>query len=42
MLALFFAPALLLGFAINAALLWLALASVWNPLLARLPGGGLG
>jgi hypothetical protein len=42
MLVAFFAPALLLGFAINAALVWLVVASVWSPLLARLPGGGLG
>ena len=40
MLALFFSPALLLGFAINAALWWLVLASVWSPLAAgAVPGG---
>jgi hypothetical protein len=33
-LALFFSPALLLGFAINLALLYLVLASVWSPLAA--------
>jgi hypothetical protein len=41
MLVTFFSPALLLGFAINGALTWLVLASVWSPLVARLPGGGL-
>lgn len=30
-LALFFSPALLLGFPINAALLWLALSGTWSP-----------
>jgi len=40
MLVLFFSPALLLGFAINAALWWLVLASVWSPLAAgAVPGG---
>ena len=39
MLALFFSPALLLGFAINAALWWLVLASVWSPLAGRAAGG---
>ena len=33
-LALFFSPALLLGFAINLALLYLVLASIWSPLAA--------
>jgi hypothetical protein len=37
LLALFFSPALLLGFAIDIALLWLAIASGWSPGLA--PGG---
>ena len=31
LLALFFSPALLLGFAISLALLWLVLGSVWSP-----------
>jgi len=31
MLTLFFAPALLLGYAIDIALLWLVLGSVWSP-----------
>lgn len=35
LLALFFSPVLLLGFAIDLALLWLVLASVWSP------GGGI-
>ena len=39
MLVLFFSPALLLGFAINAALWWLVLASVWSPLAGRAAGG---
>lgn len=39
MLALFFSPGLLLGFAINAALWWLVLASVWSPLAGRAAGG---
>ena len=39
MLVLFFSPALLLGFAINAALWWLVLATVWNPMVARAAGG---
>lgn len=38
----FFSPALLLGFAINAALVCLVLASVWSPTLPAVPGGGLG
>ena len=38
MLVLFFSPALLLGFAINAALWWLVLATVWNPMVARAAG----
>ena len=40
MLVLFFSPALLLGFVINAALWWLVLASVWRPLASgAVPGG---
>lgn len=39
MLVLFFSPALLLGFALNAALWWLALATVWSPIAARAAGG---
>lgn len=35
LLALFFSPALLLGFAINVVLLWLVLASAWTPLAGR-------
>jgi hypothetical protein len=31
MLTVFFAPALLLGYAIDIALLWLVLGSVWSP-----------
>ena len=41
MLILFFSPALLLGFGINAALWWLVLASVWSPLAGRVAAGGL-
>jgi hypothetical protein len=40
MLVLFFSPALLLGFAINAALWWLVLASVWMPTAAGVSSGG--
>jgi hypothetical protein len=35
LLLLFFAPALVLGFVIDAALVWLALAPAWSPLAAR-------
>jgi len=42
MLIAFFAPALLLGFAINAALVWVVVASIWSPLLGALPGRGIG
>jgi hypothetical protein len=38
LLALFFSPALLLGFAINAVLWVLVIASVWSPMPGRLPG----
>lgn len=38
LLALFFSPALLLGFVINAALWVLVLASVWSPTAARASG----
>jgi hypothetical protein len=41
-LGLFFAPALLLGFAINMVLLWLVLASVWSPLAGIGHGIGAG
>lgn len=34
MLVVFFSPALLIGFVINAALWWLVLASIWSPLSA--------
>lgn len=34
MLCVFFAPALLLGFAIDLAILWLVLLSGWSPMLA--------
>lgn len=40
LLALFFSPALLLGFVINAALWVLVLASVWSPMVGRVPGAG--
>lgn len=40
MLVIFFSPALLLGFAINAALWWLVVASVWSPITAGAPGRG--
>jgi hypothetical protein len=39
LLVLFFSPALILGFAINLALLWLALASHWSPVAGGMPGG---
>lgn len=39
MLVLFFSPALLLGFVINAALWWLVLASVWSPMAAGVVRG---
>ena len=42
MLVAFYSPALLLGFAINAALVWVVLASIWSPLLVALPGRGMG
>jgi hypothetical protein len=42
MLVLFFSPALLLGFAINAALWWLVLAQMWSPLGAAIVRGGTG
>lgn len=42
MLVLFFSPALLLGFVINAALWWLALASVWSPITAGALRGSTG
>lgn len=38
LLAVFFSPALLLGFVINAALWVLVLASVWSPMAAKAPG----
>ncbi len=38
LLALFFSPALLLGFAINAALWVLVIASIWSPMTGRVPG----
>jgi len=38
LLALFFSPALLIGFVINAAVMWLALASIWTPMAAGMPG----
>lgn len=41
LLLLFFSPALLVGFAINAALWWLVAVSVWMPVVAR-PGVGPG
>ena len=41
LLLLFFSPALLVGFAINAALWWLVAASVWMPVATR-PGVGPG
>ncbi len=37
-LALFFSPALLLGFAINVAALWLVTASIWSPTRPGLTG----
>jgi hypothetical protein len=40
LLAAFFSPMLLLGFAIDAALLWLALMSEWSPVLAVRSGIG--
>jgi len=40
LLALFFSPALLLGFVINAAIWVLVLASIWSPVVSRVPGGG--
>jgi hypothetical protein len=39
-LTLFFSPTLLLGFAIDAVLVWWVIASIWSPTLA-LRGGGL-
>jgi hypothetical protein len=39
LLALFFSPALLLGFAIDVVLLWLVLASGWSPVGSGVPGG---
>jgi hypothetical protein len=39
LLALFFSPALLLGFAIDLALLWLVLASIWSPVGGGTVGG---
>lgn len=39
LLALFFSPVLVLGFAIDLALLWLVLASVWSPLGGGTVGG---
>jgi hypothetical protein len=38
LLVLFFSPGLLLGFVINAGLVWLVLASIWSPMTAGLPG----
>jgi hypothetical protein len=40
LLGLFFSPALLIGFAINAALWMVVMASVWSPIISRVPGGG--
>jgi len=39
LLAICFSPMLLLGFAIDAAVAWLALASIWSPAVTR--GGAL-
>jgi len=41
LLALFFSPALLLGFVINVALWVLVMASIWSPAVSRAPGSGL-
>lgn len=41
LLLLFFSPALLVGFALNAALWWLVATSIWMPVAAR-PGVGPG
>ena len=38
LLAAFFSPTLLLGFGVDAALLWLVLASVWSPTAGGIPG----
>jgi hypothetical protein len=35
---LFFSPALLIGFVINAVLVWLVLASIWSPIAAGARG----
>lgn len=39
LLAIFFSPTLLLGFAIDGAVAWLALASIWSPAVTQ--GGAL-
>jgi hypothetical protein len=40
LLAIFFSPALALGFVIDAALWILVLASIWSPMLGKAAGGG--
>jgi hypothetical protein len=40
LLAIFFSPALTLGFAIDAALWILVIASIWSPMLSKAAGGG--
>lgn len=42
LLLLFYSPALLLGFAINLAVVWLVLASVWSPVAGVGRGIGAG
>jgi hypothetical protein len=37
LLGLFFSPTLLLGFAINVALVWLVIASAWSPVASAIP-----